>query len=182
MNTYVNTAVRTAVLILTLTIAACSSTPKVPVETPRARATIDYDDLQNRLGLDLAPGETGFREKKFDACDLGEALHELKEPLSDCHQAYFTLIQYQLSCRSELQPGAVLTEADLTPVGNQHLKYTLNQHTGPTVTNHRGEGVIRLITRTSQKRTHLKISNGTDFMMVRANEVTAIVTPPEWCR
>lgn len=179
-----NTSAKILATAMALSLAAaCSSAPKVatPPEAP-ARPSIDYDDLQNRLGLDLAPGETGFREKKFDACSLGDALSTLQEPLTDCHQAHFALIQYQLSCRADQQPDAVLTEADLTPVSNRRLKWTMNRLTGPSTTNHRGEGIIRVISRASVKRAHLKISNGTDFIMVRANEVTAIVTPPEWCR
>src|SRR5688572_6097265 len=91
--------VRIGFLTLTLTLFSCSSAPKAPEEVPAGPPAINYDEIQNRLGLDIAPGQTGFQEKRFDACGLGEALNHLKEPPADCRQAYFTLIKFQLSCR-----------------------------------------------------------------------------------
>lgn len=166
-----------------MAIAACSSAPVKDAtrEEGRSRPKIDYDELQRRLGLAFGENETGFREMKFDACDLGEALSEVKPPLSDCRQAYFTAIRYQLSCRSEDQPEGVLSASDLSPLAHRNLKFTLDRAQGSTRTNAQGEGVIRAISRASQKNVYLKISDGTRFMMLRANSVRSIVTPPDWC-
>lgn len=176
-------------IVLSVLAASCSTAPAPKPEAPSAPAAprIDYVEVQNRLGLDLAPGQTGFREKKFDACSLGAALEALPVPLADCHQAYFTLVQYQLSCRQDDQPEAMLTEADLRPVAHQRLKWTMiptsgAQSSGPSETDARGEGQVRTISSKSLKRAHLKVSNGTDFLMFRAGEATQIVTPAGWCR
>lgn len=153
------------------------SQPEAP-----ASPQLDYESLQSRLGLRPAPSSTGFWEERFDACDLGDALHTLEPPLVDCHRAYFTLIHFQLSCREDVETQEILTESDLQPVKNRRLSYALGRIQGASLTNARGEGVIRAIHGASLRRAHLRISTGKDFLMVRANEVTAIVTPPQWCQ
>jgi hypothetical protein len=72
--------------------------------------------------------------------------------------------------------------SDLTPIANRKLTYTLDRIQGTTVTDDRGRGTIRVISTSSLKRTHLKLSTGVDFLMLRANEITEIATPPDWCR
>jgi hypothetical protein len=166
-------------------LAACSTSrvapiPEVPVVAPRA--TLNLRELQNRLGIELGPEGTGFREKSFDACDLGDALNDLRNPVKDCRQVYFALVQFQLSCRQSEQPTEALTDADLTPVKNQKLKWQLGKEAGETETDFQGRGVIRVLSGVPIKKSFLRLSTGVDFLNMRVEQVTAIVTPPSWCK
>jgi hypothetical protein len=171
--------------LVCLFFAACSTTPKEtppPAEFPAATPKIDYAELQNRLGVELPMGGTGFREKSFDACDLGPALVDLVEPLKDCHHAYFILVQFQLSCRQNEESTGILTESDLTPVSNQNLKWKIDHATGETQTDFQGQGAIRAISGRSLRKGMLRLSTGVDFLNMRVEQATAIVTPASWCK
>lgn len=173
-------------VVLLLVLSACASAPKKAAEpvigVPAPVPKINYEEVQNKIGVDMSPSDTGIREKVFDACDLGPALAELKEPLKDCHKAYFSLIQFSLACRPTEQPDGVLGADDLTPVRNQHIKWNVGEKiTGELETNFDGRGVIRVISPKSQKRSFVRVSTGIDFLFVRANEVTDIVVTPSWC-
>lgn len=169
--------------VLCLLFGACA-TPQKPVETvvtPPPSAKLDYDELEARLGMGMGPQETGYREKIFDACDLGNALNELKEHLVDCHRAYWVVLKIKLSCRESEESSEVLTETDLRPVGNQKLTWKLGKIEGESMTDASGESTIRVIAPHSQKKSYLRVSTGTDYLMMQAAAVTAIVTPPSWC-
>lgn len=164
---------------------SCATAPEkttaAPVEDLPSAPKLNYLEVQERLGIFLPADETGFREQAFDACDLGAALGELNDPLKDCHHAFYTVIQFQLSCREADQPGTVLSEADLYPLQERSLKWSLGKTAGTTRTDYQGRGTIRAISATSRRRAYLRISTGVDFLVMRANEATAIVTPPSWC-
>jgi hypothetical protein len=166
--------------ILIVVVSACSSSPKKK-EAEYVRPKINYDEVQNQIGLDLVPGRTGFSERKFDACYLGEALENLVPRLKDCKQAYFTLVQFQISCRQDEQPTAHLTDSDLQVLSNQQLKWTMGSTLGELKSDFGGNGFIQTITSSSQKRSYLRISTGFDFLVMRANDATSIVAPPSWC-
>lgn len=168
------------VALMAMVFTGCSTSKKAVRSESAALPKINYDEVQNRLGLDIAPGLTGFREKKFDACDLGAALLDLSPPLKDCHNAYFSLVHFQLSCRGA-DSSQVFTQNDLTAVANQRIVYNVGATKGVTKTDYRGAGVARAITSKSQKHAYLRLSTGVDFLMMRAGEVTEIVTPPSWC-
>jgi hypothetical protein len=175
---------RSFLFISSLGLAACASTSKreaSPFTQVPSLPRIDYLAIQNRLGLDMSPAETGFKEQKFDACDLGPALSELNEPILNCHHAYFAVIQFQLSCRASDQPSSILSESDLSPVSNQAIQWKVGKISGDTQTDYRGQGTIRAISGNSMKNNFLRISTGTDFLMMRAGQAAAIVTPPAWC-
>ncbi len=145
-------------------------------------APINYIELQNRLGIELSVDSTGFREQSFDACDLGESLKELKHPLSDCHKAYFVLVQFQLSCRQDEESPNVLSESDLTPVRDRALKWEVAKLKGHARTDFQGRGVIRAISSRPTRKTFMRLSTGDDFLNMRVEQATAIVTPPSWCK
>ncbi|MBC7398094.1 MAG: hypothetical protein H7333_11680 [Bdellovibrionales bacterium] len=170
-----------ALIISSFLFSACSTPPVAPPIEPTASPSLNYLELQNRLGVELAPEVTGYREKAFDACDLGSALGELKHPLNDCHHAYFILVQFQLSCRADEDTPNVLNEADLTPVQDQKLRWEIGKLSGDTLTDFQGRAVVRAIAGKSTRKNFLRISTGKDFLSMRVEQATAIVTPPSWC-
>lgn len=170
-------------LSASLLLAACSTVPKPappPVEQA-PRPTLNYLDVQNKLSVELSPQETGFREKRFDACDLGPALEDLNPKLADCHQAYFVLAQIQLSCRQNEDTSNVISTQDLTAVRNQSLRWEIAKLKGQIQTDAEGRGVIRAISGKTNKKSFLRLSNGSDFLQMRVEQATEIVTPPSWC-
>jgi hypothetical protein len=168
-------------LCLSFLFVACSTTekarlPEIPI-TPR----LDYAEIQNRLELDMRPEESGFKEKIFDACYLGGELTNLRDAPSNCHHAYFTVVQFQLSCRGSEESAAVLTESDLTPVKIQNINWVIARSTGSVQTDYSGRAMIRFISGKSAKKSMMRLSTGTDFLNMRTEQATEIVTPPSWC-
>lgn len=166
---------------MTAFFAGCASQKVAEPFEPVVKPTIDYIDVQARLGIEIPYGETGFREQAFDACDLGVALNTLKEPLRDCHSAFYVLVQVQLSCRGTEESLSVLTESDLRALSDRKLQWKIAKLSGDFKTNERGVGVIRAISGRSISKEFLRLSTGTDFLMMRVKQATAIVTPPAWC-
>jgi hypothetical protein len=154
-----------------------NSEPIVPIVT----LNLDYQAIQESVGIEVPDSGTGFREKAFDACDLGGALLELNPPIRDCHHVYFVWIGFQLSCRASEESSSVLTEADLKPVSNQTLHWKIGTLAGDSQSDYQGRGVIRALSSASVKKAHLRLSNGTDFLNMHAADMAAIVTPPSWC-
>lgn len=174
-----------SIVLICLFLTSCSTVPKpppVPISVePTPRPAINYPDVQNKLNVELSPQETGFREKKFDACDLGPALDDLNPALSDCHQAYFILAQLQLSCRASEDTSQVISAQDLSAVRNQSLRWEIGKLKGQAQTDIDGRVVIRAIAPKSNKKAFLRLSNGTDFLQMRVEQATEVVTPPSWC-
>jgi hypothetical protein len=154
-----------------------NSEPIVPIVTPK----LDYQAIQESVGIDVPDTGTGFREKTFDACDLGGALFELNPPIRDCHHVYFVWIGFQLSCRESEESASILTEADLKPVSSQMLHWKVGNRAGDSQSDYQGHGVIRMLSNSSAKKAYLRLSNGNDFLNMHAADVSAIVTPPSWC-
>jgi hypothetical protein len=173
-------------LVPLLVFSACSTpvpskhAPMSLDETPRQ--SLSLQELQNRLGIQMGLGETGYREMSFNACDLGRALSDLKPPLKDCHRAYFVLVQFQLACRQSDQPNDVLGADDLTPLRNKNLKWKVGNTSGETQTDFQGQAVIRSISSETTQNAFLRISTGVDFLNMRVKQATSIATPPSWCQ
>jgi hypothetical protein len=173
---------------LVLFLTACSSTPKKdssPLYTPTqssieedASPRIDYLSLQRSLGLNRDAENLGYTEKTFNTCDAGYGYSSHQ----DCHQEVFMVLHFKLSCRdSEGTISSVLTDADVAPIAYKDLKWKLKDIDGTITTDGGGYGQIRATSKKSQKRERLKIALGPDFLYMRANEITKVITPRSWC-
>jgi hypothetical protein len=135
--------------------------------------------VEQSLGMDVESNWVGFREKRFDACNLGGPLPSLR----DCHRAYFVQIGVQLSCRPNGAEGSVvLNSNEPTPLSNQKLFWRTDEISGDVQTDQYGFAHILTIGSASMKGKGLRISTGTDFLVMRAQEATSIVTPADWCQ
>ena len=168
-------------------LAGCSSTPKketspsVPttvIKEADSPPRIDYAALQTYLGLDRGSEELGYSERTFNTCDAGYGYSRNQ----DCHKEVFVVLHFRLLCRdSEGTVSTILTEADVNPIAGRSVKWNLKGMSGTVVTDGLGYGQIRTVSRISQRRERLRLSVGPEFLYMRANEITKVITPRPWC-
>nr|BFD59133.1 hypothetical protein CKG001_12400 [Bdellovibrio sp. CKG001]BFD62511.1 hypothetical protein BdHM001_11920 [Bdellovibrio sp. HM001]BFD67585.1 hypothetical protein HAGR004_26070 [Bdellovibrio sp. HAGR004] len=168
-------------------LAGCSSSPKkeaspsIPTavtEDADSSKRIDYVALQTFLGLDRGSEELGYSERTFNTCDTGYGYSRNQ----DCHKEVFVVLHFRLLCRdSEGTVSTILTEADVNPIAGRTVKWNLKGMSGTVVTDGLGYGQIRTVSRISQRRERLRLSVGPEFLYMRANEITKVITPRPWC-
>jgi hypothetical protein len=168
-------------------LAACTSTPKketytpstpITTEAPEETSRIDYLALQTHLGLDRAPEDLGYTEKSFNTCEAGYGFSRSQ----NCHQEYFILLHFRLLCRdTEGTISTVLTDADTTPLAGRNVRWNLKGINGTSPTDGLGYGQVRMTSPISQKKQRVKIAIGNEFLYMRANEITKVITPLPWC-
>lgn len=173
---------------LVVFLSACSSSQKkdsIPAPGPvqisiedDATSRIDYISLQNSLGLTRDSESLGYTEKTFNTCQAGFGYSSNQ----NCHQEVFMVLHFKLTCRdSEGTISSILTDADVSPIAYKDLKWNLKDINGVITTDGSGYGQIRATSKKSQKRERLKIALGPDFLYMRANEITKVITPRSWC-
>jgi hypothetical protein len=169
--------------------AACSTTPMSttvikPLPTTAApppqehETSIDYLALKKSLGLDRSADSLGIAEKPFNSCGAGYGYSNS----NNCRRLYFTVIHVQLLCRdSEGTVSTGIDRADQTAISNRDVIWTLKGSSGRTRTDSDGFLQILSVNPNSQQTQRLKLSVGNDFLYMRANEITKVVTPKSWC-
>jgi hypothetical protein len=169
------------IVLFFLLAAGCTTGERneSPVVSEPPTHHVDLLAVQHDLDMDPSPSFVGYKEKRFDACRMKPDLPEI----SDCSRAYFIQVGVQLSCRpTDEAQNSILGQSDLTPVGNRDLRWKIGQASGHFRTDVDGHGIILAITAHSLKKQGLRISTGTDFLIMKAAEATQIVTPVDWCR
>ena len=152
--------------------------PQRQVEAPQATLKIDMQGLQKDLDLERPFDSLGFQEKAFQTCTAGNGFSSHQ----NCQIKHFVVIHFQLMCRdSEGTISTILTIADLQPVSQQSVIWTLKNSSSTVQTDDRGYGQIRMISSIPQSQQRLKLSVGNDFLYTRAGEITRVATPPSWC-
>lgn len=173
-------------LLLTF-LAACSTTPIAPTgEVPAAKpevlqdegTSIDYVALQRSLGMDVPSHELGYKEKAFDTCKVGYGYSSTHR----CRRELMVVINFHLQCRDSVGTVAEgVTNADLAAIANKNVRWNLKGKQGIAKTDGEGFGQIMTVSAYSQKRERLKLGVGNEFLYMRANEITRVVTPRPWC-
>lgn len=193
MNKIKTKKVASAILAFTfLLLTHCTSAPKAenhashrpPTNTsahpPHAEQGLNIDvfGLQKGLGLSRNIESLGFIERKFNTCDAGYGFSRSH----NCHSKYFVVIHFQLLCRdSEGTISTALKASDMRPISRRSVNWIIKPLSGRLETDSYGFGQIRLISSQSQKQQRLKLAVGNDFLYMRANEITQVVTPQPWC-
>lgn len=179
------------VALICILVTACSSTPK-QVESPLMREkttmpsepidtsapSVDYIGLQRALGMEIPTNNLGYKEKTFNTCEAGYGYSSTH----NCHKEYMVVINFQLQCRDSVgQVSEGVTNADLTPIASKTVKWNLKGVQGTSQTDTDGFGQIMAVSNMSQKQQRLKLAVGNEFLYMRANEITRVVTPQPWC-
>ncbi|WP_413289164.1 hypothetical protein [Bdellovibrio sp. HCB337] len=177
-----------ALCILT---AACGSTPK-QIESPLMREkttmpsepvdtsapSVDYIGLQRALGMEIPTNNLGYKEKVFNTCEAGYGYSSTH----NCHREYMVVINIQLQCRDSVgQVSEGVNNADLSPIASKTVKWNLKGTQGTSQTDFDGFAQIMTVSNMSQKQQRLKLAVGNEFLYMRANEITRVVTPRNWC-
>lgn len=173
---------------------SCTSVPvaTAPVESSRPSVVtapsapgsvdevenIDVDGLQSFLKLKRGYNRLGYSEKSFNTCEVGYGYSSTHR----CRPQTFVVIHFKLMCRdSEGTVSEAITAADLRPIANQNVKWTLKNAAGRLITDSEGYGQIAMISGISQREQRLKLTVRNDFLFLKAGELTEMITPKSWC-
>jgi hypothetical protein len=180
---------------LILTLAGCSSVekrqdyePTAPPGTYEPRPAtpvakpvevINLRTLQTSLGMDIPKEALGYREKKFNTCNVGSGY----SPKTNCRAQTLVVIHFKLMCRdSEGTVSEAITQANLQPIANQNIKWKLQHAEDEIQSDSDGFGQIVTESTYSQRGQRLRLTTGNDFLALRAGEVGSIIAPQNWCQ
>lgn len=176
--------------VFTFALYSCTSAPVVPPSAPVISVpptsspsyeeveNIDIDGLQSFLKLKRGYNRLGYAERKFNTCEVGYGYSSTHR----CRPQTFVVIHFKLMCRdTEGTVSQAVTAADLNPIGNQNVKWTLKNAAGRLLTDSEGYGQIAIVSNISQREQRLKLSVRNDFLYLRAGELTEMITPKSWC-
>lgn len=156
--------------------------PRPPSKKEAAKKSmgpVNVVGLQARLGMNRAHHVLGYREKSFNTCEVGNGYPES----DDCQNESLVVIHIQMMCRdSDDTVSEVVTEANLTAIANQNLKWNLGKLSGLTKTDREGFAQIRTVASGSQIDSRLRVTMDSDFLFLRAGEVNRVIAPKQWCR
>jgi hypothetical protein len=167
--------------LLSLVFVGCSTPPKKEEpQSPSEPTTheVDYVGLKKQLGLNRPSTQLGFAEAQFDTCQQGYNL----PTTSECAKNYFVVINFRLQCRHST--GTIsqsLTSEDIEPVTSNNVKWNLKGVNGNTSTDSQGFGQVQAISPVSQKSQRLRLAVGTEFLYIRAGDISRVVAPGTWC-
>jgi hypothetical protein len=168
-------------LPLIIILAGCSTPQKKDqTQTPSEPGTkeVDYVGLKSHLGLNRPSTQLGFAEASFDTCQQGFNL----PTNSSCEKNYFVVINFRLQCRhSTGTVSQALTSDDIEPISSANVKWNLKGVNGNTSTDTQGFGQVQAISPVSQKSQRLRLAVGTEFLYIRAGDISRVVTPGTWC-
>ncbi|WII73119.1 hypothetical protein QJS83_04435 [Bdellovibrio sp. 22V] len=174
--------------LFVLFLAACSTSPKnetveippvVPTAAPEeAVSSIDVQAIQRHLGMERASDTLGVSEKAFNTCDVGYGFSRAQ----NCHREFLTVVHFRLLCRDSVGTiSNILTEMDTTPLAGRSVKWNLKKNSGIIATDGLGYGQILVVSPQSLRKERLRLAIGSEFLYMRANEITKVITPQNWC-
>ncbi len=177
-------------LFLALLVLAGCATKQIPkeedvplpstagLETQEQQENIDLEALERSLNLARPLQELGYREKSFNSCSAGYGFSSSK----NCRNLTMASINVRLQCRdSEGTISTALGAADLVAIAGQRVRWTLQKQDDVFTTDGLGYGNIRAVFKKSPKNDWLRIAVGMQFLNMRANSITRVVTPRPWC-
>lgn len=173
--------------LVLVAVVACQTTPKAVNELPVGRSvpaergkdvSIDYIGLQRSLGMEIPQNKLGYKEKVFNTCEAGYGY----SGTHNCHREYMVVINVHLQCRDSVgQVSEGVKNADLTPISKKAVRWNLKGVQGTAQTDSDGFAQIMTVSSMSQRQQRLKLAVGNEFLYMRANEITRVVTPRPWC-
>lgn len=141
---------------------------------------IDYSGLENYLKLQDRKSNLGLQSANFNSCEVGSYGLSRNEP---CYDLTMSVIRFKLQCRdSEGTTDIVQTEYNVQPIANTKINWELSDTKKSLRTDSEGYGKIQIVTEGNPSSKRLRLSNGNDFVYVRAKDIKRIVTPAPWCR
>lgn len=147
--------------------------PKVEIDKD-----IDIDLLEQVLKMKQHKENLGYNEKSFNTCKVGSGFKSTE----DCKNLIYANINFRLRCRdTEGTTSEIVTEANIRDIENQNIQWKLANEKEDITTSNGGYGSVRGIFKKSPRTDRLILSNGSSFLYLRANEITTVVAPSNWC-
>lgn len=172
-----------------LLLGACSTAKKIeskPLVAPTATVPvsqgvvrIDVEGLKRSLGLDRSRSDLGYQEKQFNTCSAGFGYSKDK-----CRDQVFISINFRLQCRDSVgTTSEIVTSAQMDPIANKQVRWQIGKAESVIQTDDEGYAQINgvLAQSPAPRSQRLRLAVGSQFVYVRAGELTRIVTPSNWC-
>jgi hypothetical protein len=165
-----------------LCLAACTTAPPIEpipdVVQPKSQAPMsqapDLSTLERTLRMDRSKADLGFEEKAFNPCDQGFPAADARA----CASQFLVVIHFQLQCRDK---DGTVEQYNVEPIVSDNVRWVLGKSQGTTRTDHEGFGQLSVIAPTSQRASRFRLTIGNNFMILRAEDIRKVVTPPDWC-
>jgi len=173
-------------LFVVLVLAGCATAkpPKeeqVPPPTPVAESeteNVDLEGLERALKLSRPEQELGYKEASFNTCSIGYGYSSSH----NCRKMTMAVVNFRLQCRdSEGTISTALAASDLVAIAGQQVRWTIQKQDGVAMTDGEGYATVRAVFPRSPKNDWLRIAVGVQFLNMRANTITRVVTPRPWC-
>ena len=172
-------------LLIGLSLTACATVkPKappvqpVPIEIAPQPAQIDLTQLQEILGLRGEREDVGYNEKSFGTCEMGYGFDRNR----DCRTQFLVVLRFRLQCRDHDGSGnEPVNPQSIHSLDTVRVKWSLGKGQGFTQTDVDGFGQIRLLAAQSQKRERAKLTVDGRFLIMRAEDLSRVVAPADWC-
>lgn len=154
---------------------------QVPPPAPVVEAEpehVDLEGLERALKLARPEQELGYKEASFNSCSIGYGFSSSK----DCRKMTMAVINFRLQCRDSVDTvSTALSAADLVAISGQRVRWTIQKQDGTATTDGDGYASLRAVFPRSPKNDWLRIAVGVQFLNMRANTITRVVTPRPWC-
>jgi hypothetical protein len=175
---------KAAIVLAVLFFVGCSSAPKkeeVPDTPPPAvsgEPNIDYEALKRSLGLDGPAEDLGYKEKSFNTCKVGYGYSSSQ----DCQKKVFAVVRFRIQCRDSVGTiSTALGASDLTAIAGRSVRWTFGKTEGTDQTDGEGFAEAQGVFAGSPKKEWLRLAVGSQFLHIRAGDITRVVVPRPWC-
>jgi hypothetical protein len=182
--------IKSAIFLLSVAVlAGCASSQvikeeQVPtpsttgLETSEQAENIDMEALERSLQLARPLQELGYKEAQFNTCSAGYGFSSSK----NCRRMVMASINFRIQCRdSEGTISTALGADDLVAIAGQRVRWTMQKQDDSVMTDGQGFANVRGLFPKSPKNDWLRIAVGVQFLNMRANSITRVVTPKPWC-
>lgn len=154
-----------------LTLTGCISSPRIP-EGPQA---VSNEELHALLGLSEEVYDLGFKQHRYNPCDVGVKPLEAGR----CASEYYSTVHIQLLCRKT--SGTIQEVGPEYALYDSELRWKVDDLTGEASLDEDGFGLIRMRTKHSPRKKRIRIISGNDFLVMRIADIKKVLVPAAWC-
>ena len=148
------------------------------LETTDKTENVDIEALERSLQLARPLQELGYKEAAFNTCSAGYGFSSSQ----NCRQMVMASINFRIQCRDSVDTiSTALGADDLVAIAGQRVRWTMQKHDDTVMTDGQGYANVRGLFPKSPKNDWLRIGVGLQFLNMRANTMTRVVTPRPWC-
>ncbi len=143
----------------------------------RREPMIKFALLEDRLGFHDYAHRFGIQEKTFNPCMQKDAF---SYPVL-CHDHYLTVVHLDIRCRESEGTVEQVYHSELSPLRNRRLEWSVGRQKGMSQTDYKGRAKISILSDRSVKYQRIRLQAGTQFLVMRLNQLKRLVVPPQWC-